>query len=77
MGEIRKEFFSLIKRKERWHIGLRVVVLNLWATLRWGQDLVSYAPHSFLPFRGIPFCIQPELCITAKHCAAARLLSIK
>ena len=67
----------MTRRKERWHVGHGVVLLNLWTILWWGKGLVTYVPHSFLPFRGIAFHIQPELCITARHCAAARLLSIK
>lgn len=76
MRESGKEFLSLIRRRERWYIGHRVVVLRLWATLRWGKDLVGYDRHSFQPFQGIPVHMLPELCIIAKHCEAARL-SIK
>lgn len=38
----------MIRREERWYVGHRLAVLNLWATLRWGKDLVSHVPHSFL-----------------------------
>lgn len=58
MRETGKEFLSMIRRKERWHVGHRIVVLNLWVTLRWGKGLVSYVPHSFLPPREIPFYMQ-------------------
>lgn len=47
MRETGKEFLSLIRKEEMWYVGHRVVVLNLWATLRCGKDPVSYVPHSF------------------------------